>query len=209
MKTRLAAVIGREDAAALYRAMGRDVSEAAAEAGYPVRIGYFPPEAEAEIAEWLGEEAGAFIPQRGRDIGERMAGALAEAFEAGFTEAVLVGSDIPALTGTDLRAAIGGLSRSDSVIGPAADGGYYLIGFTAERFRPEVFHGIPWSGPEVFDRTLDRMADCGLTVHRLPVLADIDGPADLQSFVWAVRRGEIFARHTAAFMADRGWVQRA
>ncbi len=205
VKTRLAEAIGPAAAAAFYRAMGRDVLEAAIEAGYPLRIAYAPAEAEAEITDWLGGEAGTFIPQRGRDIGERMAGALAEAYAAGATKAVLVGSDIPALTGTHIRSAINGLSRFDAVIGPAADGGYYLIGFAADRFRREAFQGIPWSGPRVFERTLDRMAVLGLTVHRLPVLSDIDEPPDLHNLARAIRRREIEARHTAAFMAGRPW----
>jgi glycosyltransferase A (GT-A) superfamily protein (DUF2064 family) len=104
-----------------------------------------------------------------------------------------------------MRSAIDGLNRFDAVIGPAADGGYYLIGFAADRFRREAFQGIPWSGPQVFEQTLDRMAVLGLTVHRLRVLSDIDEPPDLHNLARSIRRREIAARHTAAFMAGRPW----
>jgi hypothetical protein len=92
--------------------------------------------------------------------------------------AVLIGADCPALGETDLEAAVRALATGvDVVLGPASDGGYYLIGMSTP--HPYLFDGIRWGTPEVFATTLARCRRHGLRWHCLPEHADVDTPADL------------------------------
>jgi hypothetical protein len=136
------------------------------------------------MARWLGPQW-TYRGQGEGDIGARMARALAEAFAEGAPAAVLVGTDIPDLSGAILAEAFQRLADHDIVIGPAADGGYYLIGLRRERFAelaPLLFQGIAWGGENVLRDTLSALAPSGVAVHLLPMLRDIDRPEDLA--VW-------------------------
>jgi glycosyltransferase A (GT-A) superfamily protein (DUF2064 family) len=95
---------------------------------------------------------------------------------------VLIGSDSPGLPQEVLLEAFTGLETHDVVIGPAADGGYYLIGFTSHSILPAPFRGIDWGGPTVFQSTLDVLREHGLDVHVLPLWNDLDEYEDLRSF---------------------------
>ena len=97
------------------------------------------------------------MPQTGDDLGERMEQAFVRVFSEGFREAILIGSDIPGLSSGTVQEAFASLAGHDAVIGPANDGGYYLIGFTRRAFYPEIFHSMPWSTPAVFRETLGRL----------------------------------------------------
>src|SRR5437899_13040386 len=91
-------------------------------------------------------------PQGDGDLGKRMERAVQEAFEGGAPAAIVIGADCPELGAGHLAAALRVLERKDVVLGPAADGGYYLIGM--RRFLPEAFRGIEWSSERVLDQTL-------------------------------------------------------
>jgi uncharacterized protein len=115
--------------------------------------------------------------QQGIDLGSRMAGALSKVLERA-RSALLIGSDCPALTAEYLDAAARALSEGyDAVLGPAADGGYVLIGL--KRIAPELFTGIPWGTVQVGDMTRNRMKALALRCWELPVRPDVDRPADL------------------------------
>ncbi|MGH8576509.1 MAG: TIGR04282 family arsenosugar biosynthesis glycosyltransferase [Gammaproteobacteria bacterium] len=115
--------------------------------------------------------------QRGIDLGSRMAGALSKVLERA-RSALLIGSDCPALSADDLDAGARALSKGyDAVLGPAADGGYVLIGL--KRVATELFTGIPWGTAQVGDMTRNRMKALGLRCWELPVRPDVDRPADL------------------------------
>ncbi|MGB7542815.1 MAG: TIGR04282 family arsenosugar biosynthesis glycosyltransferase, partial [Burkholderiales bacterium] len=112
------------------------------------------------------------------DLGERMQRALAAAL-ARSERAILVGSDIPALSAQYLRDADRSLAGGDDVVlGPAEDGGYVLIGL--RRCDPELFREIPWGGPTVLAETRWRIARLGLRSRELPALWDVDRPEDLE-----------------------------
>jgi uncharacterized protein len=117
--------------------------------------------------------------QRGTDLGERMYNALRDGL-ARFASVILVGSDCPGIDPAYLRQATGALRGASVVLGPAADGGYVLIG--ARRVSPSVFSGIAWGGDKVFGDTVTALETAGLDWAALPVLADIDRPSDLP--VW-------------------------
>jgi hypothetical protein len=103
--------------------------------------------------------------------------AFKSAFENGVMAAVAVGSDVPALASDILQQALEALFNHEIVLGPAADGGYYLIGMS--RLHPEMFVGIDWSTGSVCDQTRAAISRLNLTVAELPSLNNIDRPDDL------------------------------
>lgn len=117
------------------------------------------------------------LEQRGDDIGARMAGVFAELFQAGHRPVVMVGTDVPAMPSGVLLEARDLLGRHDVVLGPAEDGGYFLIGLTKP--TPELFRGIPWSTGDVRALTLKKAAALGLTVAELASNRDLDRVEDL------------------------------
>jgi hypothetical protein len=133
------------------------------------------------IDAWLGRDHSC-MPQHGEDLGERMEHAFRQAFSEGFGKAVLVGSDIPDLKAPVMQQAFNCLRSTDAVLGPAADGGYYLIGFRRDSFLPAAFKGITWSTDSVFEKTRETLESTGLTVSLLPELSDMDSALDLESF---------------------------
>ncbi|HET6430062.1 MAG TPA: TIGR04283 family arsenosugar biosynthesis glycosyltransferase [Phycisphaerae bacterium] len=177
-KTRLVPVLGRLRAAELQRRM--TVRSLAAARGW-ASAGRRQIEVRHEggswrpMRRWLG--AGPiYRPQRGGDLGGRMASALAAAFREGCRRAVLIGTDSPAITPALLEEAFGALGNHDLVLGPTLDGGYWLIGMG----RPlPVFEGIAWGTDAVLDQTREQAWVHGLRVHLLPELADVDRPEDL------------------------------
>jgi hypothetical protein len=121
------------------------------------------------------------VPQEGNDLGEKMKNAFVRSFSAGTEKAVLIGSDIPDLSMAIIDEASVSLDTCDAVIGPASDGGYYLIGFRKDSFLPGVFEGIPWGTESVCGETLRLLYRAGCRVHVLPEWHDIDTADDLRS----------------------------
>lgn len=181
VKSRLARAVGDEAALDLYKNFVLDEIEMLRASGYPFRLCHYPPEAGSMIQEWVGREH-ASMPQHGKDLGERMEYAFSQAFSEGFTRAVLVGSDIPDLTSSLMRQAFRYLESAHAVLGPAADGGYYLIGFRSDSFLPAAFKGMDWSTDSVFKKTRDVLESAGLSVSLLPELCDLDTADDLEAF---------------------------
>jgi rSAM/selenodomain-associated transferase 1 len=172
VKTRLAKAVGADTAAALYRCFVADTLATARQGGHAPLVFFHPPESAPAMAAWLGKEI-TFLPQHGNDLGARMSDALRTAL-AGCGRAVLIGSDCPDLPSTLLQEAFEALITHQAVIGPAGDGGYYLIGFTPEGFRAAAFTGIGWGGPDVFRTTMARLTEEGIKVHILPAWNDVD-----------------------------------
>lgn len=116
--------------------------------------------------------------QQGNDLGERMVNAFRSAFIRGYNQVILVGSDCYELESHHLTQAFFELSRHQAVIGPAKDGGYYLIGFT-EKYDAKIFDQIAWSTSDVLPSTQQKMKDAGIDYALLPELGDIDTFDDL------------------------------
>ncbi|MCA1668772.1 MAG: glycosyltransferase, partial [Thermomicrobia bacterium] len=113
------------------------------------------------------------------DVGMAMCHAIACALDDRATQVVLIGSDLPSLPPAYIAQAFARLDDgAEVVLGPAEDGGYYLI--AAATPHPALFADIPWSTNAVFARTVERVAACGLTLATLPPWYDIDGMADLR-----------------------------
>ena len=179
VKTRLAAAIGAEAAAALYRALAEEVLEATTPAvGDYERLVFFePPESLPQMRDWLPGVP--LMAQSGHDLGARMADAFARAFARGARRVAIVGTDAPGVSRATVREAFSALDVADVVMGPADDGGYYLIGLRAP--CPGLFAGILWSTPSVREQTLARAAAAGLSVRELGRLRDVDTLEDVRA----------------------------
>ncbi len=170
VKTRLARDLGPDRAADAYRRLV-ERQMAAIPAGWRTEIHFAPADAESEMQRWLGP-GHAWFPQADGDLGERMAAAVAGAFDRRAPGVLVIGGDCPSLDGPSLREAWQTLRAADIVLGPARDGGYYLLGLRQP--NPRLFGGIPWSTPGVFAATLGRIRETGLRYAILPAKADVD-----------------------------------
>jgi len=121
------------------------------------------------------------LDQQGQDLGARMRQAFDDLFARGYRQVCLVGTDVPSLPLTHYREAVELLAHHDLVIGPARDGGYYLIGLTQP--RPDLFTDIPWSTDHVMALTQQKAATAGLKTAFLPAWRDVDTPDDLHALI--------------------------
>jgi uncharacterized protein len=179
VKTRLAASIGSHAACAAYEAL---VEAVLREVGSleNVQLRFSPDDAAGEIRRWA-RSSWSLVPQGGGDLGERLDAAFAAAFRSGAERVVIIGSDCPYVTETDIMHAWEALGSNDVVLGPAWDGGYWLIGLR-ERARPTLFENIPWGTDLVLERTLESVRTEGLRVQLLRELRDIDTIGDWHAY---------------------------
>lgn len=181
VKTRLAGALGPDAACAAYRRL----VEALLANLTPlprVELCFTPAEAAPEIQPWV-RPGWLTCPQTDGDLGERLHAAFTEHFESDALHVVIIGSDCPDVTAQDIEEAWLALEGHDVVLGPALDGGYWLIGLRAP--QPTLFAGIPWSTDRVFGETMCRAREAGLRVALLRELADVDTAADWE---WWTRR---------------------
>ena len=179
VKTRLAATLGDTEAVRIYRscaemvisAVGCDTADE-----YAAAIACWPPKKIPAIEKWLGLRLKIFS-QQGHDLGSRMHHAFTDGFAEGYKKIIIIGADCPAVTRELIMRAFAGLDSADAVIGPATDGGYYLIGLRQP--AAGIFKEIPWSTEQVCAQTLDQCRTSGMTFSLLPELRDIDRPEDL------------------------------
>jgi rSAM/selenodomain-associated transferase 1 len=190
VKSRLAMTLGAARALAAYRRL-LEATVALAEASGADRLELrladdgasqdardtpAPPEA-WNLPSVLAARGWTVAPQRGADLGERMHEALSQALSMG-ERPVLIGSDCPSLSPSDIAAAFAALDRADAVFAPTEDGGYALVGLSAPAWA--LFESIPWSTTRVADRTRQRAAEAGLRVEWLRTVWDVDVEADLR-----------------------------
>ena len=209
VKTRLAKAIGAREAATAYEEIAaycvRRMKATAISLGerLEVRLDGSTPH---QARRWLGYGI-AIRRQNGGTLGDRLASAAASAFAGGAKQVVLVGSDCPDLSGDDVRAALASLSSGVSVaLGPAMDGGYYLIALSvrdAETVIPALleYSEITWGSNQVLEETLRAASRAGVAVDLLPrELSDIDRPEDLERWDALKSRHE-FARQEPTIAA--------
>lgn len=204
VKTRIGSVLGDHFTIDLYRSFVADIIQKAARLS-PDLLVYFTPEERAfDFRNWLGLKISIF-PQKGNDLGERMKNALKEQFGLGYGRLVLIGSDIPHISAGRLNRSLRLLRKKGAVIGPAEDGGYYLIGFNSRHFLPEVFDNIPWSTSSVFSLTLRVLADKEIKTALLPRMRDIDTVHDLKKInLGGMPRTRAFLAGPSALEIRRG-----
>lgn len=171
VKTRLARTVGPVEAARLYRGMVETVVKKTTPVnGEYHQIMYFdPPERVREFKQWVPLQMKKQCPG---ELGHRMLDAFQTSLANGSGQAILIGTDCIEIDRTLLCDAFQQLETADLVLGPAKDGGYYLIGMKAT--HPILFEGISWSTAKVLQETLHKAKEAGLKVALLPLLADID-----------------------------------
>lgn len=179
MKSRLVAAIGDDSAVSVYRNIVGQMLSTLKKGTFPLYICFFPRNAQKPVKNWLGREY-RYITQNGKDLGERMRNGFMDGFGMGYKRAVLIGCDIPDLPINYIQKAFKSLKEVDAVIGPAFDGGYYLIGFNEKTFFPQVFEGIAWGTRNVFDDTMKKLKRFRRVVYTPPYQRDIDTAEDLK-----------------------------
>lgn len=180
-KTRLIPALGAEGAANLHRQMAESILATAQQlSGYStpplsIDIRYTGCSLE-QMQNWLGQDL-TYTLQGIGDLGERLIGAFSTAFAQGQARAVAIGTDCPSVTVEILTQAFEQLQRYDVVLGPARDGGYYLVGL--KQSVPQLFQGIDWGTERVFQQTVEICQQLQLDWAQLSQLTDIDRPEDL------------------------------
>jgi uncharacterized protein len=182
VKSRLAHDLDGNTVLRLYECMVLDTIDVLNRAATPFRICFDPPDAIDLVQKWLGR-GHSYLPQFGGDLGERMERAFLRAFADGAADAILIGSDIPGLTENLIAEAFRSFATHDAVLGPAEDGGYYLVGFKKSTFVPGIFRHMPWSTDAVFRKTIESMHRASRSVHVLPLCADLDTQEDLRKLL--------------------------
>lgn len=178
-KTRLIPHLGATQAAELQRWMTSSVAgELKAMGPDTERQIHFAGGCRTEMQTWLGRQF-RYIPQMAGNLGNRLHQAFVGNFQSGMNAVVAIGADCPDLKQHHLDQALQQLQTHDLVLGPAVDGGYYLIGL--RQSQPALFKSIPWGTGEVFERTVAIANQLNLSIATLETLRDIDRPEDLQS----------------------------
>lgn len=180
VKTRLAASVGDEQALKIYLAL-MDHTRKIAESVDGNRMVFYSQWIE-ENDNWSEEKFDKRLQSKG-DLGVRMQLAFEQAFEEN-QKVVIIGSDCASLTAELVEEAFNKLDNSDFVIGPALDGGYYLLGMRS--FEPMVFEDIEWSTDQVLRETVAHIQSLHKTYTLLPPLSDIDFAEDWKKWGWDV-----------------------
>ena len=189
VKTRLSARLGAERAAAIYRQLAEKVCELLPREGQ-IFVAYDPPEKRPDIEKWLsprlGDPAGKttstapdsprFFAQNGDDLGAKITRAFDEVFALGFEKIAIIGSDCIEIDAKIFDTTWCALDGHDCVIGPAGDGGYYLVAL--RKPSPGLFEKIKWSTDSSLLDTLQRARELGLNVFLLPQKNDVDTERD-------------------------------
>lgn len=179
-KTRMIPALGAEGAAKLQKQLTEKTVAIVEELqqGNDVTLYiYFSGGSLELMQQWLGDRHN-YYEQSSGDLGKKLTSALQESFTNNSTKIVFIGIDCPDLTSTILAEAFSSLDNYDLVLGPAADGGYYLIGLS--RLLPQLFEGIDWGTSVVFSQTQKIAQQLNLKINYLPTLRDLDRPEDLE-----------------------------
>lgn len=180
VKTRLAAEIGADAACQVYRRSVERTLERLSVLREEITFCVEPVDATDRIRAWLGSWW-PVLPQRGATLGERLADATNKTFTAGADRIVVIGTDSPWLDDVLVEQAFSAMEQADLVLGPAVDGGYYLVGLAKP--APGLFRGIAWSTSQVLNQTLANARALGVTMSLLPEGYDIDRLTDLQRWM--------------------------
>lgn len=176
VKTRLAKSVGESEALEIYKKLV-ELTHKSTE-GLEAQIFLFFSDfvSQAELKEnWIG-----MIQSKG-DLGEKMSNAFEKVFENGFEKVLIIGTDCPHISLELLNLAFENLSNSDIVLGPAEDGGYYLLGM--KKLHSNLFQNMVWSTPSVLQETIERADSENLKVSLLPKLADVDTIEDWENYL--------------------------
>lgn len=175
VKTRLAATAGNEAAINIYKELLQHTNSVTQSVDADKIVFYSSYIDEEDI--WNSKHFKKQI-QKGKDLGERMQYAFASVFEAGYEKAIIIGTDCPGIDKKILENAFAILNNYDLAIGPARDGGYYLLGM--KKLYAELFKEVEWSTDTVLKQTIQKCRQLNLGYALLPVLVDVDEEKDLK-----------------------------
>jgi len=177
VKTRLAASIGNEKALEVYQLLVQHTYSILNQMEAKILVFYsdYIPDTKANFDF-------DYRVQFGSDLGERMKNAFATVFNEGYDQAAIIGTDCAEVTADHLRQAFSRLKQFDTVIGPALDGGYYLLGMNS--LIPELFSDISWSSDQVLQETILKLKLLNRSVTLLESLSDIDQIEDWEKLNW-------------------------
>lgn len=178
VKTRIAQTMGDDNAMEVYRLLLEHTRSITVEVSCDKFLFYSDRINHSD--EWENEIYDKRLQQAG-DLGQRMAAAFSELFTEGYQQVLIIGSDCIELTAAGIQEAFELLNQHSAVIGPATDGGYYLLGIT--RFFPQPFLGKKWGTGTVLQDTLDDFRLAGVNIGRLPVLNDVDEEKDIPAWM--------------------------
>jgi rSAM/selenodomain-associated transferase 2/rSAM/selenodomain-associated transferase 1 len=201
IKTRLAKSIGDTLTLQLYECFIRDMVDKLIALPYDLHIFVAPPGKVTAMNQWLDRD----LPvhgQDGRDLGERMKQTFEKMFQMGYESCVLMGSDFPDLPGSVLIDAFEGLKTAGVVIAPAADGGYYLIGFRQLQFCESIFQNVTWSTDRVFQQTMDIFKQGKVRVKVLQKWWDVDDLDEVENFMERNMKSDSKNSHTMRFLLE-------
>ncbi len=186
-KTRLIPKFGANGAARIQRAMTEQIVQTAGQIVHDSELRfsiYFADGSHQQMEQWLGPDF-LYHEQVGDDFGQRMMQVFQDAWDRGAKRALLIGSDCPSIDCQLITEALAALHKNQLVLGPTADGGYYLVGMTSDlpaTWLSLLFTDIAWGTSNVFQATVDRAHDAGMKTSILKELHDIDHPQDLAYF---------------------------
>lgn len=201
VKTRLGASIGLTQSALLYRAFLQDLAArftaASHIAGYDLI--WACVECDSPMTEILGDDA-VIIAQRGVGFDERLYAIARDVSAMSYTRTIILGSDSPQVPMRTIERGFDLLASYDVALGPAEDGGYYLVGLKNEPTPPDIFTGIEMSTPLVLAQTLARAHTYNLSVCSLEMTFDVDTEADLPRLALALDAAPALAPRTRAVL---------
>ena len=176
VKTRLAKTIGYTASAKIYKTMAETLIENTKSQSYQQEIFYAPKKEFSSVKNWLSSDL-ILQAQTGRSLGTRMSKAFKKSFDQGKSKVILIGSDAPLIGENLIKEALSRLDEKDAVIGPSADGGYYLLGLRC--YIPSMFIAIDWSTPKVLDQTVCALNKTKKSYSILSEHFDVDTEKDL------------------------------
>lgn len=199
VKIRLTADLNAETVLSLYQCFVHDTLETVKKIDIHFFICYTPADKLEEFQRWLGSTL-RFHPQIGNDLGERMKTCFTTVFEKGFKRVILIGSDSPDLPEDYITEAFSLLQAKDVVLGPAVDGGYYLIGLRDTTSASGLFEDIPWGTKTVLEETLKRVRQANRSIGLVPVWSDVDTITDLKNLIIRSNNTSFISSQTMSYI---------
>lgn len=206
VKTRLHSALSPGETTELYICFLRDTcslmeAARAARPGISLVLCYTPV-GEEEAFEAIERDGSLMLPQRGEELGARLRHCFEDLFAAGYESVVVMDADSPTLPSEHLVAAFDQIKSDRTVVlGPTADGGYYLVGM--RRLHPQLFERITWSTERVLAETCEQAREAGLEVILLPEWYDVDTPEELERLESEIGCGGDAAQFTRAFFTAK------
>jgi hypothetical protein len=195
VKTRLCPPLTPDEAASLHGTLVLDaVERAKGLPGASLYVAGTPDITHPFFKVMEGRYGAKLLAQRGQDLGSRMKWTMQDAFEQGAQAVLLTGTDLPTLPRAHLVQALTLIESQDVVLGPTADGGYYLIGL--RKLVPALFDGIAWSTASVFAETRKKVEQAALSLGLLPECRDLDTLEDLNTFIGLCGKDRAMTKRT-------------